>query len=139
MPITITSDDLRFCFRLIHDLCELGNDPHAWNARLIESVANRWRKPAAVEIDTLPTRLLDTVNAMRRGLSRKEIAAELQISPHTVHTYERQLFEKIRGEQSRLTARAARACDSTGVTGNAVALGRCGQNRPSDRLGEQFE
>jgi hypothetical protein len=77
---------------------------------LHEELAHLWRKPEAVEIDSLPKRLMETVAGMRRGLSRKEIADELQISPHTVHTYERQLFEKFdvnsRGE---LLARLARA------------------------------
>ena len=73
-------------------------------------LAHLWRKPEAVEIDELPKRLLETVAGMRRGLSRKEIAADLDISPHTVHTYERQLFDRFevtsRGE---LLARLARA------------------------------
>jgi len=73
-------------------------------------LAHLWRKPEAVEIDTLPKRLLETVAGMRRGLSRKEIATDLDISPHTVHTYERQLFDRFavtsRGE---LLARLARA------------------------------
>jgi hypothetical protein len=77
-------------------------------------LAHLWRKPEAVEIDSLPKRLLETVNGMRRGLSRKEIADELGISPHTVHTYERQLFERFDvSGRGALLARLARAIRPT--------------------------
>jgi DNA-binding CsgD family transcriptional regulator len=76
---------------------------------LHQELAHLWRKPEAVEIDTLAKRLLETVNAMRRGLSRKEIADELTISPHTVHTYERQLFDKFKVKsRGELLARLAK-------------------------------
>jgi hypothetical protein len=72
-------------------------------------LAHLWRKPEAVAIDSLPKRLVETISGMRRGLGRKEIAEELGISPHTVHTYERQLFERfdVRG-RGELLARLAR-------------------------------
>jgi hypothetical protein len=75
-----------------------------------DELARLWRKPESVEIDSLPKRLVETVSGMRRGLSRKEIADELGISPHTVHTYERQLFDRfdVRG-RGELLARLARA------------------------------
>jgi hypothetical protein len=77
-------------------------------------LAHLWRKPESVEIDSLPKRLTETIGGMRRGLSRKEIAAELDISPHTVHSYERQLFERF-GVKSRgeLLARLARTIRPT--------------------------
>jgi DNA-binding CsgD family transcriptional regulator len=77
-------------------------------------LAYLWRRPEVTQVDSLPRRLLETIAAMRRGLSRKEIATELDISPHTVHSYERQLFEKFevngRGE---LLARLASAIRPT--------------------------
>jgi DNA-binding CsgD family transcriptional regulator len=77
-------------------------------------LAYLWRKPSAVEIDSLSKRLRETISCMQRGLSRKEIATELQISPHTVHSYERQLFEnfKVSG-RGELLARLAKAIRPT--------------------------
>ncbi len=91
-------------------------------------LAHLWRKPEAIEIDTLPSRLMDTVAAMRRGMSRKEIANEMGISPHTVHTYERQLFEKF-GVSSRgeLLARLAKAIRPTLIKQGSEPLGHAAE------------
>lgn len=77
-------------------------------------LAHLWQKPESVEIDSLPKRLLETVAGMRRGSSRKTIANELGISAHTVHTYERQLFERFKvTSRGELLARLARAIRPT--------------------------
>jgi DNA-binding CsgD family transcriptional regulator len=77
-------------------------------------LAHLWRKPEAVEIDSLSKRLRETIGCMQRGLGRKDMADEMGISPHTVQTYERQLYDKFnvtsRGE---LLARLAKAIRPT--------------------------
>jgi hypothetical protein len=75
-------------------------------------LAHLWNRPDAVAIDALPKRLMETVSGMRRGLSRKEIAAELGVSPHTIHSHEKQVFRRFgvsgRGELLAKMARIIR-------------------------------
>ncbi|WP_437941919.1 response regulator transcription factor [Sorangium sp. So ce341] len=55
--------------------------------------------PAALLAGLAP-RLRETLRGLARGLSEKEIAAELRISPHTVHDYAKALHRHF-GVQSR--------------------------------------
>ncbi|XXX81759.1 helix-turn-helix transcriptional regulator [Sorangium sp. So ce134] len=55
--------------------------------------------PAAL-LAGLSPRLRDALRGLARGLSEKEIAAELRISPHTVHDYVKALHRHF-GVQSR--------------------------------------
>jgi DNA-binding XRE family transcriptional regulator len=75
-------------------------------------LAYLWGKPEAVEVDSLPKRLLETISGMRRGLGRKELAQEMGVSPHTVHSHEKQLFQRFavsgRGELLAKLARVIR-------------------------------
>ena len=70
-----------------------------------------WRQ-AADAGPALPRRLGQTLCLLGRGLSEKEVAAELQLSPHTVHNYVKALHRAFevssRGELlSRLAPRCA--------------------------------
>jgi DNA-binding CsgD family transcriptional regulator len=75
-----------------------------------DELARLWRRPVVEQVDAMPKRLGETLAAIRRGLSRKEIAAELDISVHTVHTYEKQLFNQfnVRG-RGELLAKLSRS------------------------------
>jgi DNA-binding CsgD family transcriptional regulator len=59
-----------------------------------QELAHLWRKPDPLGVNTLPTRLRQTLHCIRRGLSRKEIAQQLGVSPHTAHLHEKILFAR---------------------------------------------
>jgi DNA-binding CsgD family transcriptional regulator len=107
---------------MIHGLgiCRgVGKDPFTAREKTLlnfvhTELAELWRKPEAAEIDSLSKRLRETIACMRRGMGRKEIAQELGISPHTVQTYERQLYEKFQvTSRGELLARLAKAIRPT--------------------------
>jgi DNA-binding CsgD family transcriptional regulator len=57
-------------------------------------LARLWRKPDPLGVHTLPTRQREVLDGMRRGESRKTMAERMGVSDHTVHTYEKALFER---------------------------------------------
>jgi len=48
--------------------------------------------PMPGEPDSLPPRLQRTLEALLRGLSEKEVAADLRLSRHTIHGYVKELY-----------------------------------------------
>ena len=60
----------------------------------------RRTEPHAVHMRGLSRREQDTLRGLCRGLSEKELAAELRLSPHTVHEYVRSLYRHF-GVRSR--------------------------------------
>lgn len=83
------------------------------DARLLELLdeqlvdSENARAPAYLNLG-LPPRQLETCAALLRGLSEKEIADQLSISPHTVHSYVKHIYRRV-GARSRseLMARLA--------------------------------
>lgn len=67
--------------------------------RLIEIIF-REVAPFMMEPTPLPPRQRAVLDALCQGLSEKQIAADLDISPHTVHDYVKQLHQRF-GAQSR--------------------------------------
>lgn len=67
-----------------------------------ESQRLRANLPAASPAAGLPPRLAQTLRALARGLSEKQVADELGLSPHTIHEYVKALHQrfdvKSRGE-----------------------------------------
>lgn len=63
--------------------------------------------PAARRVLRLSEREMEVLQLIADGLSNKEIAARLHVSPHTVKTHVARLLEKL--EVSRRTAALARA------------------------------
>ena len=57
-------------------------------------LARLWRRPDPLSLYTLPDRQRETLDGIRRGESRKTIADKMGVSDHTVHTYEKALFER---------------------------------------------
>ncbi|MGC4030448.1 MAG: LuxR C-terminal-related transcriptional regulator [Tepidisphaeraceae bacterium] len=51
--------------------------------------------PAAVAVLGLPPRLAQTLAGLLAGLSEKQVARDLSLSPHTVHTYVKQLHKRL--------------------------------------------
>lgn len=56
--------------------------------------------PLPLTGEPLPPRLADTLHGLLAGRSEKEIAADLSLSPHTVHDYVKSLYRRF-GVQSR--------------------------------------
>jgi len=57
-------------------------------------LARLWRRPDPLSVHTLPDRQREVLDHIRRGKGRKTIADEMKISEHTVHSYEKTLFER---------------------------------------------
>jgi DNA-binding CsgD family transcriptional regulator len=74
-----------------------------------QELARLWRRPDPVGVHTLPARQREVLDGIRRGEPRKAIAGRMGVSVHTVHTYEKALFERA-GVKSRgeLLARLAK-------------------------------
>ena len=63
--------------------------------RLIhQELARLWRKHDPLDINNLPPRQREVLHGIRRGESRKVIAQTMGVSEHTVHSYEKALFER---------------------------------------------
>jgi DNA-binding CsgD family transcriptional regulator len=63
--------------------------------RLIhQELARRWRKHDPLDSHTLPPRQREVLEGIRRGESRKTIADKMAVSDHTVHSYEKTLFDR---------------------------------------------
>lgn len=67
---------------------------------LHDELARLWRRPDPLDIHSLPPRQREVLTAIRRGDTRKGIARKMGISVHTVHSYEKSLFDKA-GVKSR--------------------------------------
>jgi DNA-binding CsgD family transcriptional regulator len=63
--------------------------------RLIhQELARLWRKHDPLDAHTLPPRQREVLEGIRRGESRKMIAEKMGVSDHTVHSYEKALFDR---------------------------------------------
>jgi DNA-binding CsgD family transcriptional regulator len=63
--------------------------------RLIhQELARLWRKHDPLDAHTLPPRQREVLEGIRRGESRKTIADKMGVSDHTVHSYEKALFDR---------------------------------------------
>jgi DNA-binding CsgD family transcriptional regulator len=63
--------------------------------RLIhQELARLWRKHDPLDAHTIPPRQREVLEGIRRGESRKTIAEKMGVSDHTVHSYEKALFDR---------------------------------------------
>ena len=67
---------------------------------LHQELARLWNREDPVGTHVLPARQREVLDGIRRGESRKAIAERMNLSEHTVHTYEKALFERA-GVKSR--------------------------------------
>jgi DNA-binding CsgD family transcriptional regulator len=65
-----------------------------------QELARLWNRPDAVGTHALPTRQREVLDGIRRGETRKVIADKMGVSEHTIHGYEKSLFERA-GVKSR--------------------------------------
>ena len=59
-----------------------------------QELARLWNRNDPVGTHVLPTRQREVLDGIRRGENRKSIAENMSVSEHTVHTYEKVLFER---------------------------------------------
>jgi DNA-binding NarL/FixJ family response regulator len=59
-----------------------------------QELARLWRKHDPLDTHVLPPRQREVLQGIRRGEARKTIARRMGISSHTVHAYEKALFER---------------------------------------------
>lgn len=90
-----------------------GERERALVSLLHEQLAADWREAHAAppELRDMAPRLRQTCTLLMRGLSEKEVAAELDLSTHTVHQYVKELYRRMqvrsRGElHARLASKA---------------------------------
>jgi DNA-binding NarL/FixJ family response regulator len=57
-------------------------------------LARLWRRPDPLAIHLLPDRQREVLDKIRAGKSRKAIAVEMDVSDHTIHSYEKALFDR---------------------------------------------
>jgi DNA-binding CsgD family transcriptional regulator len=57
-------------------------------------LARLWRRSDPLRVHELPDRQREVLDGIRRGESRKTIAEKMAVSEHTVHSYEKALFER---------------------------------------------
>jgi DNA-binding CsgD family transcriptional regulator len=63
--------------------------------RLVHTeLARLWNREDPIGQHILPARQREVLDAIRRGESRKTIADKMAVSEHTVHSYEKALFER---------------------------------------------
>ncbi|MEM7682719.1 MAG: LuxR C-terminal-related transcriptional regulator [Planctomycetota bacterium] len=74
-----------------HDAEVLGRVQHIGAALLRSEPGGRGDDP---RVQKLPTRLRQTLSGLLAGQSEKQVAADLGLSPHTVHNYVRQLYRR---------------------------------------------
>ena len=79
----------------------LGGEPYGPEdvalLRLIhQELARLWRKHDPLDSHTLPPRQREVLEGIRHGKTRKAIASEMGVSDHTVHSYEKVLFDRAR-------------------------------------------
>jgi DNA-binding NarL/FixJ family response regulator len=88
-------------------------DVLAGGAALSPSVARKallhFQPQPSQQPGLLSAREQEVLQALTEGLSEKQVAARLTLSPDTVHTYVKRLYEKLRvNSRSELLARAAK-------------------------------
>ena len=94
-------EHLSECVRGVHQ-GKIWANPHAF-AIAVEALANSpaVQAPAASKMKLLSKRELQVVRSLAEGLTNREIAEQLQLSPHTVKNYLFRIFDKL-GVSSRI-------------------------------------
>lgn len=97
---------------LVESLRELYEGGAPMTPKIARKVVLDIQQDGKVPETPLSDREVDILREIERGLSYKEIAAALHISPHTVHTHIKNIYEKI---QARSRAEALRKARSFGA------------------------
>ncbi len=77
---------------------------------ILEDFRSR-REPEAVPgpSETLSSREVEVLRQLEEGLSYKEIATQLELSPHTVHAHVRNIHAKLRATERKQAVKRAKA------------------------------
>ena len=84
-------DELFAALRLV----QAGGSPISSGIARLVAQAFQTPQPAAAENEALSERERQVLDLLSHGHPEKQIADRLKISPHTVHTYIRRIYEKL--------------------------------------------
>lgn len=94
---------------LIEALHSVARGDAPMSPRIARMLVREFQSAPSVDEDYLLTaRERDVLEQLERGLSYKEVAAELAISPHTVHSHIKRIYEKLHANNRDEAVRTAR-------------------------------
>jgi two-component system NarL family response regulator len=93
---------------LVEALCTLRDGGAPMSPRIARAVIREFQDTNASDDALLSRKERDVLSAVRDGLSYKEIAARLNISPHTVHSHIKSIYEKLQVKDKREALEKAR-------------------------------
>ncbi len=94
---------------LIEALRTLAAGGAPMSPRIARSVVRAFQNAAAVDEDyLLSARERDVLQQLERGLSYKEVGQKLAISPHTVHSHIKKIYDKLHAQSRDEAVRIAR-------------------------------
>lgn len=94
---------------LVEALHTLSRGGAPMSPRIARAVVRTFQNEAAVQEDyLLSARERDVLHQLEKGLSYKEVGKALAISPHTVHSHIKRIYEKLHAQSRAEAVRIAR-------------------------------
>lgn len=94
---------------LIEAIATIAEGGAPMSPRIARSVVRTFQEAASVDEDyLLSARERDVLSEVERGASYKEVGAALAISPHTVHSHIKKIYEKLHATSRAEAVRIAR-------------------------------
>jgi len=94
---------------LIEALHTLSRGGAPMSPRIARSVVRTFQDETAIDEDyLLSSRERDVLHQLEKGLSYKEVGQALSISPHTVHSHIKRIYEKLHAQSRAEAVRIAR-------------------------------
>lgn len=94
---------------LLEALSTLAAGGAPMSPRIARSVVRTFQEAPAVDGDyLLSARERDVLHQLEKGLSYKEVGAELNVSPHTVHSHIKKIYDKLHATSRADAVRIAR-------------------------------
>jgi two-component system NarL family response regulator len=93
---------------LVEALCTLRDGGAPMSPRIARAVIREFQETSASNDSLLSRKERDVLGAVRDGLSYKEIATKLNISPHTVHSHIKNIYDKLQVKDKREALEKAR-------------------------------
>lgn len=86
---------------LIDAMYQLYGGGAPMSPKIARSIIRKFQEETVCEQYLLSQREKDIIHEIENGMSYKEIAAKLNISPHTVHTHIKNIYEKLHAKDRR--------------------------------------